>query len=188
MKKKILILSVIFAFFAFPAFSNIGFEFGIGSGYIFYGDEDVKDRNKALGDTNQTILKTDALLLLPLNYMILFDFGLDGVFDFRWNGSNHIYLIDYSFLAGFRLYPNLGGLFLSIDYALGRRSDFISMKNEDDTLSTSWGNGFKFTVGYDFSYHLNSLGPVLAAGIRSMPRGGSRDTLFCVSLKLTKHK
>ncbi|MCR4821904.1 MAG: hypothetical protein K5873_03415 [Treponema sp.] len=188
MKKKFLISAIIFLFFALPSFSNAGFEFGIGSGYIFYGDSQVKDRNEALGDTNQTILSTDGLLLLPMNDFLIFDFGADMVFDFRWKGSDHIYLIDYSFMAGFRVYPNLGGFFASIDYALGRRTDFISMKNLDVTLSSNWGNGFKIGIGYDFSYHLKSWGPVLEASLKSMPRGGSRDNILCIALKFTKHK
>ena len=93
MKKKIFILSILFAFFALPAFSNIGFEFGIGSGYVFYGSSEVKDRNKILGDTNQTILTTDGLFLLPVNDILMFSGGMDAVFDFRWKGSNHIYLL-----------------------------------------------------------------------------------------------
>ena len=188
MKKKIFILSILFAFFALPAFSNIGFEFGIGSGYVFYGSSEVKDRNKILGDTNQTILTTDGLFLLPVNDILMFSGGMDAVFDFRWKGSNHIYLIDYSFVAGFRIYPNLQGLYASVDYALGRRTDFISKDNYSDTLSSKWGNGFKFAVGYDFSYHLKSLGPILEASFKSLPRGGSRDNIIGISLKITKHK
>ncbi|MBR4321154.1 hypothetical protein [Treponema sp.] len=189
MNKKILLFLVIFSLFAIPAFSKAGFEFGFGSGYIFYGSTDTKDRNKVLGDTNQTILATDALFLLPMNDFLVFSLGGDAVFDFRWKGSNHIYLIDYAFLTGFKIFPKIGGLFFSVDYALGRRTDFVELDNIDDTLSTSWGNGFKFALGYDFSPHLNSsIAPVLAASLKSMPRGGSRDNLFCVSVKITKHK
>ncbi len=179
---------VIFSLFAVPVFSKAGFEFGIGSGYTFYGDSETKDRNKTLGDTNQTILALDALCLIPVNDLLIFSLGGDSVFDFRWKGSNHIYLIDYAFLAGFRVYPKLAGLYFSVDYALGRRTDFITIGSYDDTLSTGWGNGFKIALGYDFSYHLSSFAPVLAASLKSMPRGGSRDNLFCVSIKLTKHK
>ena len=188
MKKKFFFLSVFFILFALPAFSKTGFEFGLGSGYVFYGDEDTKDRNKSISDTNQSVIATDAAFLLPMNEFLLFSFGGDSVFDFSWKGSNHIYLIDYAFLVGARIYPKLGGLFLSVDYALGRRIDFISTETDDDILNSKWGNGFKFALGYDFSYHLNSFAPVLAASLKSMPRGNSRDNILCVSLKLTKHK
>lgn len=189
MKKRFFIFPLIFLFAALPAFSKTGFEFGIGSGYTFYGDSATKDRNKELGDTNQTILAMDALFLIPVNDMLIFSLGGDSVFDFRWKGSNHIYLVDYAFLAGFRVYPKVAGLFVSVDYALGRRTDFITLDSYDDTVSTEWGNGFKIALGYDFSCHLgSSIAPLIAASLKSMPRGGSRDNLFCVSLKLTKHK
>ena len=188
MKKKILISAIILAIFTLPGFSNTGFEFGIGTGYIFYGGNETKDRNKILGDTNQSILSTDASFLIPMNEFLIFSLGGDTTFDFRWKGSNHIYLIDYAFLAGFRVYPNFGGLFASVDYALGRRTDFIELEDYDEKESTKWGNGFKITLGYDFSYHLRSLGPLLCMSLKSMPRGGSRDNIFCVSLKITSHK
>lgn len=188
MKKNFLISALFFAFFTLPSFATAGFEVGIGSGYVFYRDSDTKDRNNEIGDKNQSIIATDAAFLLPMNENLMFAFGGDSVFDLRWNGSNHVYLIDYAFLAGFRVYPNLGGLFASVDYALGRRTDFFSYEGEKDHESTNWGNGFKFSLGYDFSYHLSSFAPVLVASIKSMPRGGSRDNLFTVVLRLTKHK
>lgn len=188
MNRKIFLLLLIFSFFAIPAFSKTGFEFGIGSGHVFYGDDDVKDMSKSLSSSSQCILATDALCLIPLNDFLIFSLGGDTVFDFQWKGSDHIYLIDYAFLLGFRAYPNLGGTFFSVDYALGRRTDFISTENHDSTQSTKWGNGFKIAVGYDFSYHLSSFAPLIAISLKNMPRGGSRDNLFCVSIKLTKHK
>ncbi|MBR1722248.1 MAG: hypothetical protein IJ727_07185 [Treponema sp.] len=187
MKMKFLFSFLIFVIFSAPAFSKAGFEFGLGSGYVFYGDKDTKNRNKLLGDTNQSVLYLDAACLIPVSKNLTLSFGADTVFDFRWKGSNHIYLVDHAMLAGFRLYPNLGGLFASIDYALGRRSDFIEIEDYSETLNSKWGNGFKFAVGYDFTYHIGNIAPVLAASIKSMPRGNnSRDNIICVSLKLTK--
>lgn len=188
MKKKFLILSALLSLFALPAFSNTGFEFGIGSGYVSYGDSGTRYRNNLLSKENQSVIASDAAFLLQMNENLIFSFGGDALFDLRWKGSDHIYMIDYAFLAGFRIYPNLGGFFASVNYALGRRTDFISFDNNKDHDSTKWGNGFKFDIGYDFSYHLSSFAPIIAASLKSMPRGGSRDTIFFVSLKLTKHK
>ncbi|WP_294428845.1 hypothetical protein [uncultured Treponema sp.] len=187
MNKKIFSLGLLLALFTLPLFSNSGVEFGIGSGYVFYGDKETKNRNKALGDINQTIFCMDALLLMPMNKQLVFSVGGDAVFDFRWQGSDHIYLMDYALLAGFRVYPNLGGLYASVDYALGRRTDVISFDDHDQTQKSCWGNGFKFALAYDFSYHLNSIAPVICASLKSMPRGGSRDNIFCVSVKLSMH-
>lgn len=188
MNKKYL-LSVVFLFLlGIQAFSAAGFEFGIGSGYVFYGSRETKNRNSAISDSSQVILSTDAAFLFPLNDYISFSFGEDSTFDLRWSGDDHIYLIDYAFLTGFRVYPDMGGLFASVDYAIGRRTDFISIPEFDGTKNSEWGNGFKFALGYDFSYHLKSFAPELVVSLKSMPRGGSRDNIFGVSLKLTKHK
>ena len=186
--KKFLILSAVLLSFSLPAFSKTGFEFGIGSGYVFYGSQEVKDRNKAVGSSsNQTVLETDAAMLFPLSEYVIFSVGADTLIDFRWKGSNNVNLIDYAGLLGFRVYPGLGGFFVSVDYALGRRTDVISIGDNDTTESTKWGNGFKLGIAYDFSYHLRMMAPVLSASIKSMPRGGSRDTVFVVGLKLTRH-
>ena len=188
MKKKILICSIVFSLFAVPAFSTVGFEFGIGSGYVFYNDKNTKEVNKKLADGKEAILTTDALFLLQMNDFLIFTAGGDAVFDFRWNDGNHVNLVDYSFLIGARIYPNLAGLFFSADYALGRRTDFISLDDYEDRASTKWGNGFKLAIGYDFSYHLSSFAPLLSIALKSMPRGNARDNLLSISLKLTKHK
>jgi hypothetical protein len=185
MNKKILLFLVFFAFLAFPSFSGTGFEVGLGSGYIFYGNDNAKS---AVNSSNQVILSTDAAFFLTMNDFIFFSLGGDAFFDFRWGSGEHIYLIDYAFLAGIRVYPNLWGLFISMDYALGRRTDFISTEKYDGRESTSWGNGFKFSLGYDFSAHMKSFAPELVVSLKSMPRGGSRDNLLGVSLRLTRHK
>ena len=188
MKKKFLMVLAFLAFFALPSFAKPGFEVGIGSGYNFYGSKATRDRNDSLSDINQILLSTDAAFLLPANDFVIFAFGGDSVCDFRWHGSDHVYLIDYAFLAGFRVYPNLGGLFASVDYAFGRRTDFFAFGSHHSHDNTEWGNGFKVGIGYDFSYHFSSFAPVIAASLKSMPRGGSRDNLFCITIKLTKHK
>ena len=75
------VLPLIFLFAALPAFSKTGFEFGIGSGYTFYGDSATKDRNKELGDTNQTILAMDALFLIPVTVNLTDIAGCDKTVD-----------------------------------------------------------------------------------------------------------
>lgn len=187
MKKKFLIFSALLSLFALPAFSATGFEFGIGSGYVFYGDKNAKNLCKTLGDEKQSVIATDALFLLPMNDFLIFTAGGDAVFDLRWKGGNHVHLVDYAFLLGARIYPNLAGLFVSVDYALGRRTNFISL-DDDKTASTKWGNGFKLALGYDFSYHLSTFAPILSIALKSMPRENARDNMLTISLKLTKHK
>lgn len=164
-----------------------GFEIGVGSGYVHYGDKTTRNRNSGLGSGNQIILTTDARILFPLEQNMFLSLGGDTTFDGRWNGGGHIYLVDYSFLLGFRIYPGLYGLVCSVDYALGRRTDFIDFDDYDDEVkNTGWGNGFRFGLGYDFSVHTGGFAPTLGAAWKSMPRGGSRDNLITVYLKFGK--
>lgn len=189
MKLKIFFLSIFLIFSSAFAFSfTPGFEFGVGSGYVHYGDKKTRDRNSELGKGNQIVLTADARLILPLeNNMLYLSLGGDSTFDGRWNGG-HIFLVDYSFLLGFRIYPGLAGLVCSVDYALGRRTDFIDFDDYDETDSTEWGNGFRLGLGYDFSVHTNGFAPTLGAAWKSMPRGGSRDNLITVFLKFGKRR
>lgn len=184
MKLKIFFLSIFLIFSSSFVFSySPGFEFGVGSGYVHYGDKETRDRNSELGSGNQVILTTDARILFPLAAQMYLSLGADSTFDGRWNGG-HIFLVDYSFLLGFRMYPGLAGLVCSVDYALGRRTDFLDFDDYDETQSTEWGNGFRFALGYDFSVHTNGyFAPTLGAAWKSMPRGGSRDNLITVFLK-----
>lgn len=185
MKFRIFVLLLLFTILPSSLFAASGFEFSLGSGYIFYGSQTVRNRNKALGQDHQVILTTEATGILPLQEHIYLTAGTDVSLDARWSGSNHIYLLDYSGMVGFRIYPGLQGLLFQVDYALGRRTDFISLKNEDSYKeSTSWGNGFKLGVDYDFSVHTKGkIAPSVGFAWKNMPRGGYRDNLLMLSLK-----
>lgn len=185
MKLRIFILLTFLSLLPSSLFATAGFEFGMGSGYIFYGSQTVRNRNKALGQDHQVILTTDAIGILPLQEHIYLTAGADASVDARWSGSNHIYLLDYSGLIGFRVYPGLHGLLFHLNYALGRRTDFISLKKEDSyKQSTSWGNGFKLGVEYDFSVHTKGkIAPSVGFAWKNMPRGGYRDNLLMLSIK-----
>lgn len=189
MNRRILILPALLFFFLSRSFAGSGFEIGIGSGHVFYGDSAARGRTGSIRDASQAVIFTDAAFLLPVNDFVIFSFGGDLLFDLRWRGSDHVYLVDYAFLAGLRVYPDFGGLFASVDYALGRRTDFFSIGGHSSHDSSEWGNGFKIGLGYDFSYHMSSFGPEIAAALKSVPRGGvRRDNLLSVSMKLTRHK
>ena len=189
MKRKLAFLSFLLIFSSFFAFASPGYEVGFGSGYVFYGSSTTKDRNSALGSSNQLILTTDARILFPIEKNMYLSLGGDSTFDGRWKGGDHIFLVDYSFLFGFRMYPGLAGLVLSVDYALGRRTDFLSFGDYDDEVkNTKWGNGFRFGAGYDFSVHTSGYAPTLGFALKSMPRGGSRDNLLTVFLKFGKRR
>ncbi len=163
---------------------NAGFNIGVGSGYTFYGDRKTKDRISVIDKTNQIILYTDASFKLPLADIVYINFGADNIFDARWKGGRHLYILDYSFLTGFSVYPGLQGLYFSIDYALGCRTSFYDAgTDDDDVYSSQWGNGFKFGLGYDFSANSTGFSPVIGSFWRHMPRGGSSDNTIGVFIR-----
>lgn len=188
--KKLFIFIAVLACTIFPMSAasrkNVGFEFGIGSGFVFYGSQKVRDANSSFDASNQIILAADAVVLVPLADSVFFAAGADSTFDFRWKGGDHLNRIDYAGIIGFRIYPGLAGLLVSVDYALGRRTDFISFNDNDENIeNTSWGNGFKFGVAYDFSGVTGHYAPVIGFSWRHMPRGGYSDNALVVSLKLS---
>jgi hypothetical protein len=164
----------------------VGYEGGFGSGFIFYGSQGVRSANRSFDASNQIILAADCAALFPLADSVFFAAGADSTFDFRWKGSDHLNRCDYAGTIGFRVYPGLAGLICSVDYALGRRTDFISLDDNDESIeNTSWGNGFKFGLSYDFTGGKETYAPILGASWRHMPRGGYSDDMLVIFFKVS---
>jgi hypothetical protein len=163
--------------------SSAGFQFGIGSGYIFYGDSGTKnlvaDMNSA--GFSRFIFGGDAGIYVPFAENVQFIAETELLSDLFWKGGQHCYFFDYAFLGGLKVFPGLGGLSFSVAYALGRRSGIIDIDNREATSSsTDWGNGFKFCTEYDMKYGTGGIAPVIGAYWRHMPRGGSSDNTISV--------
>ncbi len=186
MKKILFLLALLmpaFSLFAEESAKN-KVEFGLGSGYVFYGDTARKRIDKISG-SSQFIVAGDAAYLVRLNGPVYFCLGGDLTFDAHWKGSDHVYCWDYCFDAGFRIYPGLAGLACTVNYCLGRRTDFIELPGEPGTESSSWGNGFKFGIAYDFSYNSDGFAPEVGINFRRMPRGGNEsDNILGVFLRI----
>lgn len=186
MKKLFSILLICTLAFS-SVFASAAFEAGLGSGYVFYGDKGLRDLLSELDDNSQVIACGDISFCVPLASPVNLVFGADSVVDARWKGGQHINLWDYCGFAGFEVYPGLAGLCTAVEYCFGRRTDFISLDNVDSTVrSTDWGNGFAFSLGYDFGYGRQGFAPKLCAFFRHMPRGGSSDNIIEIKFKLKK--
>lgn len=191
MKKIFSILTVLvmslFAVCAEDLASGNKFEFGIGSGYVFYGDHEMKDHIDSIGDPSQFVLAGDCAYLIRLNGPVYFCLGADILFDGHWNGGHHVYIWDYCGEAGFRIYPGIAGLACNVNYCLGRATEFYDLTDSEGSGSSAWGNGYKFGVVYDFSYNSDGIAPEIGINFRHMPRGGNEsDNVFCVFLRLKK--
>lgn len=152
--------------------------FGLGSGYVSYGSGAAREFSG--GDSSSVVVCGDVSAFIPLEKRVFVSLGADSVLDVR-SGDFTRLLWDYAFLLGVRAYPNLAGLFAQVDYALGRRSDFEGRSLE---RNSSWGNGFRLGLGYDFSYHTDGIAPELGFSWRRMPRGDGADNLLSVRVRL----
>lgn len=166
-----------------------GIEFGIGSGYVFYGDSETKDLISAMNsdDYSRFIIGGDLGFFIPLADYVSFVADAELMNDLFWKNDDHCYFLDYSFNGGVKINPGLGGLGLTIDYCLGRRTSFTKVNsNETTTKSTEWGNGFKFALDYDILYEKkHGVCPVVGTYWRHMPRGNNdSDNTISIYLKL----
>ncbi len=200
MKKIILCFCfLLISFFAFAETDSIvRTDLGFSTGIPVYSHRD----DTVTFEESRAIIGTFADISFKLGQPLRFLFGADVMSDFMWGGTDYNYHLDYAGWAGIKFYPGFGGLNFSISYALGSRTDFVSVtdkklnfydyngssipyfKEESDTYveSTAWGNGFRISFDYDFLYgNDNSFAPALGGYYRCMPRGNDNwDNIFAV--------
>ena len=169
----------------------VGFDIGLSSGLPVYSDSAVSDSNELVndGDFNRVIagglFDFSFRLCEPLKLLL----GADLLCDFIWSGSDYSNHLDYAFWSGIKAYPGIGGLNCSVAYALGRRSDFRNNDADDSIISSSsWGNGFRLGVEYDFLYGSSrTCMPALGFYYRFMPRGNDTyDNVFSVYISIVR--
>ncbi len=170
------------SFFAI-ADNKILFGGALGTGAAIYGNDSVVEQ---ANDFPRFVIEGDLFAGFVLSKEIRFNLGAVSVCDFHVKGGNHCNLIDYAFYGGIRVYPNLAGLCIGVDYMLGRRTDFVSLGlPEDGVDSTDWGNGFRFLLEYDFTAGGTGFAPVVGCGWRHMPRGGSSDNMISLYFRMS---
>ena len=94
--------------------------------------------------------------------------------------SNHL---SFDIPFGIKIYPNLAGFCLGLAYANGFRSDYFNLEESGKVNSkTSWGNGFKFLIEYNFAHSGSSpYLPTVGGYWKHMPRGNSTyDNQLCI--------
>ena len=164
-----------------------GVEFGIGTGYVFYGDSKTKDLISDMNsdDFTRFIIGGDAGFFIPLADYVTFVTEAELINDLFWKGSEHCYFFDYSFNGGIKLIPGFGGLGFTVDYCLGRRTSVIKYESYSTTESTKWGNGFKFAIDYDIKFDKKEgVCPVVGAYWRHLPRGDNfSDNTISIYMK-----
>lgn len=176
------LLFVFLCYYGFSSSNPFGILWDVGTSAILYGDSDVNSLNKTLANESYTrvIVSGDLGTSISLDERLQFVLGGTTVMDSHINGKQNVIYLDYAFFGGVKVYPNLGGLNIGLEYVTGRRTDFFHLAdlNINEISSTMWGNGFRFATQYDFSYHTKTIGPVIGMSWRRMPRGGSSDNIF----------
>lgn len=165
-------------------FSRGAFSLGLGSGFVFYGDEKLRNALDAFDADTKFTLMGDTSFSLDLSGAVKLTFGLVGFMDSRWSGEDDILLMDYAATVGFDFYPTRSGFFFSVDYCLGQRFDMLEASSDDSIVSAA-GNGFALEAGYNFAYPRNAFGFILSASWRQMARGNySNDNIIDIKVKL----
>ena len=191
MKKLKLVFIGLFLILTFNGFANdskVNFHWGIGTAGILYGDDSTKELTKTLtnDEFSRMILSGELGFSIKLDKSIRFVTGGNVSYDLFMKNSQNASFLDYAFFGGLRVYPNLGGFNVGLEYNIGQRANFYNLVDYEATSGlTNWGNGFRFVTEFDFSYYTEGLAPVIGLSYRRMPRGGFADNFFSFYFRLT---
>lgn len=191
MKKLKLVFIGLFLILTFNGFANdskVNFHWGIGTAGILYGDDSTKELTKTLtnDEFSRMILSGELGFSIKLDKSIRFVTGGNVSYDLFMKNSQNASFLDYAFFGGLRVYPNLGGFNVGLEYNIGQRANFYNLVDYEATSGlTNWGNGFRFVTEFDFSYYTEGLAPVVGLSYRRMPRGGFADNFFSFYFRFT---
>ena len=156
-KLSALILTVLITCTALFADENLfSFSIGLSSGIPIYGSGSVISTGSEIDKPSRVIIGTTAALNLNIIKQVSFFTGGDVLFDFVWDSNQYANKIHVAFPLGLKIYPGLGGLNAGLAYTLGFRTDSIKTSEHEHEGITTWGNGFKFSIEYNFAHDGNS--------------------------------
>lgn len=179
--------------YAFAGEKFLTFSTGLTTGIPIYAvnneKSDINSDSSASDDKTAQKISTQNKIVIgtfgTANFNVIrqasFFAGVDLLCDFNFNSDEYNNFLHLDFPVGFKFYPNLGGLNLSVAYALGLRINFYKSTGDgSNCFLSSWGNGFKFGFEYDFSYgSKHNFLPAIGCNWTFMPRGNySYDNIF----------
>ena len=148
------------------------FSAGLSSGVPIYSSGSVASTGTEISGANRIILGINASVNINPIKQISFYLGNDTLWDLTWNSSEHSNKTHVTFPLGIKVYPGLGGLNVGLAYTLGFRADSINTDDVEYNGISSWGNGFKFQVEYNFAHEGKSQYlPSVGGYWNLMPRG-----------------
>ena len=182
MKRNLTIIFTAFMFCTALSATERLFSFsaGLASGVPIYGHDSVISTGKEIEKPNRVIIGTTLSVNLNLIKQVTFFTGGDVLWDLVWTSDEKANKTHVSFPLGIKIYPGLGGLDLGLAYTLGFRADSINTSEHEYNGISSWGNGFKFLIEYNFAHEGNSnYYPTIGGYWNLMPRGNkSYDNLI----------
>jgi len=182
MKKYLLFIFILlFACTALSAKDRlVSFSAGLSSGVPIYSSGSVASTGTEISGANRIILGLNTYVNINPIKQVSFYLGNDTLWDLTWNSSEHSHKTHVSFPLGIKVYPGLGGLNVGLAYTLGFRADAIKTDEVEYNGVSSWGNGFKFQVEYNFAHEGGSqYYPSVGGYWNLMPRGNdSYDNLI----------
>lgn len=191
MKKIFCVILLLFVATSFLAAkdSGISLYWDIGTSAISYGKPEIKALHKNLIDKYYTrlVLSGDLGFSIELDPRIHFLCGYSACVDSFIRQSESLLHLDNGGFFGLKLAPFDSGFNFGVEYNTGIRIDFHKLPSiyKTQTESTKWGNGFRFSIEYDFSYHTNGFAPVIGISWRNQPRGGYSDNLSSIFVRTT---
>ena len=191
---------VLFPLFAkpFSADSPVRLHWSAGTSAVVYEDSSLSTFNSSLISDGfvRFVLSGDVGLSFILDNNLRFITGAAFCYDSYVKNYSYASYLDYAGFGGIRVYPGLAGFNFGVDYVTGQRANLVNIQQDDsaaaysDSLNayalTSWGNGYRFTLEYDFSVDTTGYAPVTGVSWRRVPRGGATDNIISIYFRLAR--
>ena len=176
-----LIITLLVTSFATAEENFFSCSLGLSSGIPIYGSSSLSDDADKISTDSRIIAGAFLNLNLnPINQITFFG-GAEVLSDLNWNNDSYKHFSHIGFPLGIKIYPGLGGLCFGIAYELGFRGEFLKDKEgKTSNEISSWGNGFKTVLEYNFS-HIGKSNhyPTIGTSWNLMPRGhNAYDNIF----------
>lgn len=191
--KKSTIFVLLIVFFLTVAYSlpshPISFQASLGTSAIYYGDQTIVNTTNTFftENVNRFILNTDVSVNLILDDYIRLAVGTILGFDWFKKDNIYMFLLDYDFYGGVRIYPMLKGFNFGIDYVCGGYTNYSQLVSTEIVHSEKgmWSNGFRISTEYSLeNFDSFGISPAFGCYWQNMPRNGGFDNKLSVYAKL----
>ncbi|MGP1587922.1 MAG: hypothetical protein ACTTHG_06215 [Treponemataceae bacterium] len=201
---KIIIIFLFSAFFITSAFASplgkkltpnedektkfhfFGLKMGMGTSIVFYEDTAILNLTGTdflRESSTRFILNSELEGVFFLNDYLSIDSGAMLWFDYFKNRGNSMFLLNYDFFIGFRIYPMLKGFCFGIDYITGSYNNFLQYSTAKTNSQGNWSNGFRIIAEYNFMENRIGWTPAVGAYWQNMRCIGGYNNILALYFK-----